>query len=95
MSKDDRIPIEDLENGPGSMRDFISRFDALHDEAKSYGFTLITVLMGNDPISNVEDKWIGYTNGMMATLGMLEYAKARMLADLTLSVYRDPEGDEE
>lgn len=72
----------------GSYEDFIARFDALHNEAKGYGFTLITVMMDNDMLTETEGKWIGYTNGMMTTLGLLEYAKARMLADLTLDVYR-------
>lgn len=93
MSKDERIPVGELDDEPGSMRYFIDKFNDLHDEAKGYGFSLITVLMGSDPISEVEDKWIAYTHGMMASLGLLEYAKARMLADLTLSVYRN-EGDD-
>ncbi len=67
------------DNEANSFDDFLSRFDALLNEAQSYGIHGVVILREYDPINDNTTVQFGYKGGKDLAVGLMEHTKDRIL----------------
>lgn len=65
--------------------DVDTKITALLEELRPFGYRAVVAVQSDDPLEQCEDSQVYNNCGPVLALGMLEYAKARVLRKMNLS----------